>query len=256
MSYCNTSTKYAGKPYQKRKKYISDNDRSRIPWERRRMFGRQKMLNRAKRKATTEEKKNYLDEEIQDVENEIVQHIKMERMTEERRVIESMDDKPKVFHAYVRSQNERREGVGPFKENGAYISDNKKMGEMLTSQYKSQMNENTIDKEREEIEYLLNDIREGDLVDIEVAESTIIESIKDLNENSSAGSDDVPAIFMTKTKFTVAKPLKIILRKSIDEGKVPDVFKMANITPIHKGGAKTKPENYRPISLTSHCEGI
>merc|ERR1711915_313700 len=129
-------------------KNICNNDRSRIPWERRRMFWRQKMLNTAKRKATTEEKKNYLDEEIQEVENEIVQHIKMERKTEERRVIESNNDKSKVFHAYVRSQNERREGVGPFKENGAYISDNKKMGEMLTNQYKSQMNENTIEKER------------------------------------------------------------------------------------------------------------
>ena len=188
------------------------------------------MLNRTKQKATTEEKKKQLDKEIQ--------HVKIERMAEERRVIESMDEKPKVFHAYVRSQNERREGVGPFKENGAYITDNKKMGEMLTTQYKSQMNENPIDKEREEIEYLLNDIREGDLVDIEVAEKTIIEAIKDLNKNSSAGSDDVPAVLMTKTKFTVAKPLKIILRKSIDEGKVPDVFKMANITPIHKGGSE------------------
>ena len=87
------------------------------------------------------------------------------------------------------------------------------MGEMLTSQYKSQMNENTIDKEREEIEYLLNDIREGDLVDIEVAESTIIESIKDLNENSSAGSDNVPAIFMMKTKFTVAKTIRDYTKK-------------------------------------------
>merc|ERR1711915_191200 len=59
----------------KRKKNISNNDRSMIPWERRRMFGRQKMLNRAKRKATTEEKKDYLHEEKQDVENEIVKHI-------------------------------------------------------------------------------------------------------------------------------------------------------------------------------------
>ena len=84
------------------------------------------MWNRAKQKATSEEKKNYLDEEIQDVENEIVQHIKMEMMTEEMRVIASMDDKPKVFHAYARSQNEGREGVGPFKENEAYISDIKK----------------------------------------------------------------------------------------------------------------------------------
>ena len=66
----------------------------------------------------------------------------------------------------------------------------------------------------------------------------MIESIKELNDNSAAGVDDVPAIFMLKTKFTVAKPLKIILRKSIDEGRVPDVFKMANITPIHKGEQK------------------
>ena len=145
----------------------------------------------------------------------------------------------------------KEEGVGPFKENGAYITDNKKMDEMLTSQYKSQMNENTTDKEREEIAYLLNDIREGDLVDIEVAESTIIESIKDLNENSSAGSDDVPAIFITKTKFAVAKPLKIILRKSIDEGKVPDVLKMANITPIHKGEQKLNQRTIDPSAL--HC---
>merc|ERR1711915_234393 len=62
------------KTLPKRKKNISNNDRSMIPWERRRMFGRQKMLNSTKRKATTEENKKNLDKEMQDVENEIVQH--------------------------------------------------------------------------------------------------------------------------------------------------------------------------------------
>ena len=44
----------------------------------------------------------------------------------------------------------------------------------------------------------------------------------------------------------------MLLRKSIDEGKIPEIFKMAYITPIHKGGSKQKPEQYRPVSLTSH----
>ena len=44
----------------------------------------------------------------------------------------------------------------------------------------------------------------------------------------------------------------IILRKSMDECKIPYIFKFAYVTPLHKGGSKMNPANYRPISLTSH----
>merc|ERR1711972_584068 len=50
----------------------------------------------------------------------------------------------------------------------------------------------------------------------------------------------------------ISKPLALLLRKSIDEGKIPEIFKMAYVTPIHKGGSRQKPEQYRPVSLTSH----
>ena len=47
-----------------------------------------------------------------------------------------------------------------------------------------------------------------------------------------------------------------MMRKSLDEGKIPDIFKLAYVTPIHKGGSKLKPEQYRPVSLTSHLMKI
>ncbi|CAL4216515.1 unnamed protein product, partial [Meganyctiphanes norvegica] len=62
----------------------------------------------------------------------------------------------------------------------------------------------------------------------------------------------LPAIFLKKTIKTIAKPLALILRKSLDEGKIPEIFKLAYVAPIHKGGSRQKPEQYRPVSLTSH----
>ena len=63
---------------------------------------------------------------------------------------------------------------------------------------------------------------------------------------------------LKKTSEAIIKPLMIILRKSLDRGEIPNIYKMAHVTPIHKGGKKSKlkPENYRPVSLTSHIMKI
>jgi len=45
--------------------------------------------------------------------------------------------------------------------------------------------------------------------------------------------------------------VSILLRKSLDEGVVPDDWKIANVSPIFKKGDKRKVSNYRPVSLTS-----
>ncbi|RMC14886.1 hypothetical protein DUI87_07063 [Hirundo rustica rustica] len=48
-----------------------------------------------------------------------------------------------------------------------------------------------------------------------------------------------------------AKPLSIIYHQSWLTGEPLDDWKLANVTPIHKKGAKEDPGNYRPVSLTS-----
>ena len=74
-----------------------------------------------------------------------------------------------------------------------------------------------------------------------------------------------PRILKEKNQF-VKLPLEKIFRKSLDEGVLPEDWKTANVTDegvlpedwktanvtaIHKSGDRKKPENYRPISLTS-----
>ena len=46
--------------------------------------------------------------------------------------------------------------------------------------------------------------------------------------------------------------LRIIHWRSIDEGVIPEIFKLAYITPLHKWRLKMNPANYTHISLTSH----
>ena len=41
-----------------------------------------------------------------------------------------------------------------------------------------------------------------------------------------------------------------MFEKSLTDGKIPREWKEANVTAVYKQGARKKPENYRPVSLT------
>ena len=49
----------------------------------------------------------------------------------------------------------------------------------------------------------------------------------------------------------ISTPLAKVFNLSLKEGIVPSEWKEANITPLFKQGLRNKPENYRPVSLTS-----
>ena len=54
--------------------------------------------------------------------------------------------------------------------------------------------------------------------------------------------------------YTTGKLCKIgyvIQPYCLSTGKLPKEWKQANISPIHKKGSKTLPQNYRPVSITS-----
>ena len=54
----------------------------------------------------------------------------------------------------------------------------------------------------------------------------------------------------------LAKPLAKIYQLSLVQGLLPEKVALCIINPIHKGGDRSIPANYRPISLTNHLMKI
>ena len=82
----------------------------------------------------------------------------------------------------------------------------------------------------------INNAEDEDLAEIKFSEKDISNAIENLKKNSAAGPDGIPAIFLINTREYIKAPLALILRKSLDEGTLPDVLKLAYVTQIQKGG--------------------
>ena len=91
--------------------------------------------------------------------------------------------------------------------------------------------------------------------EIHVSQSGIEKLLKGLNPHKAAGPDDEkpdkfkPIVLQTLHK-ELAPILQLIYQRSLDSGKLPSIWKEANVSPIFKKGDKSDPANYRPISLT------
>ena len=76
----------------------------------------------------------------------------------------------------------------------------------------------------------------------------IAQKIKKMKDNKSPG---IPPKLLNEIVEQISTPLAKLFNFSLEERIVPSEWKEANITPLFKKGSRNKPENYRPVSLTS-----
>ena len=89
------------------------------------------------------------------------------------------------------------------------------------------------------------------LENITVTAKKVREKILALKPDSAPGPDGLTGHLLQGLVDEVSPVLAQIFSKSLEEGEVPADWRSANVTPIFKKGARTKQENYRPVSLTS-----
>ena len=89
------------------------------------------------------------------------------------------------------------------------------------------------------------------LTTIKFTEEDMMRACKEIKTSSSSGPDEFPALLLNKMSEPLAVPLTKLWKQSVEVGKVPTMFKIGTISPIHKGGNRKQAKNYRPVCLTS-----
>ena len=158
------------------------------------------MLKREKHKAHSKEKKRNIGNKILETEKDLIKTKQKKKHESEKHAIECMKENPKIFYSIFNNQNNRKNKVGPFKENGEFIDEGEVICEKLKLEFLSQFSKisskikgNPFQNEETE-----------DLNDIEITVEDIKEAIDDMDENSAAGPDGIPAILLKKIRDEIA----------------------------------------------------
>ena len=83
----------------------------------------------------------------------------------------------------------------------------------------------------------------------QISEVGVYEKLRGLHSNKATGLDRIHARLLKVAAPSICKPLTHIFNLSLSSGNIPTDWKMARVTPLHKGGDTEDPNNYRPISV-------
>ena len=139
----------------------------------------------------------------------------------------------------------------PLKKGEENLSDNKTKANVLNSVFKNKIQkikEHTDAKPFESCEK----IRCRSTFTLKtIGEFAVKKCIRSLKNTKACGKDEIQTEHLKLISDVIAIPLQFMINTSITQGVFPKQLKSAIITPIHKKGSKSSPENYRPVASVS-----
>ena len=84
-----------------------------------------------------------------------------------------------------------------------------------------------------------------------VSEFEVARIVNALKGSSSSGPDKIPTRVILAILPAILSPLTKLVNLSIEKGIFPESLKRAKVLVLYKGGSRSDPANYRPMSLLS-----
>ena len=89
-----------------------------------------------------------------------------------------------------------------------------------------------------------------------ITEDFVTNELKGLSSGKSPGLDSLHPILLKEGASFLSPVLAHMYNACFESGDIPNEWKRARVTPIHKNGDKQALSNYRPISVLSHVMKI
>ena len=135
--------------------------------------------------------------------------------------------------------------IPPLLENGLFITDFTEKAQLFNDYFIPQCT--TIDTGSEIPQQ--TPVTATLINDFVISEEKILKIIRVLNPNKVHGWDDISVKMIELSDVALVPPLKIIFTNCLRRGIFPQIWKHANVVPVHKKNEKNVKANYRPISL-------
>jgi hypothetical protein len=136
------------------------------------------------------------------------------------------------------------QSVNELHENNKAINCHKQIAAVLNKYFSDQQ---TVDNSNDP-EPAIDSITNVELSDIQCTPGQVFDILAHLNINKASGPDGISNRLLKEIRYSISIPLSKIINLSLRTA-FPDVWKNANVVPLHKKGDRKIKENYRPVSL-------
>ena len=184
-------------------------------------------------------------EQYKEARNEYVRIRKEEERIFEKDVVEKCEREPKLFYRYINGKLTNRETIDKLVRGERIYQTTEEMSELMNESFRS-----VFSVETDFIEPY-GEIQQMGLQEVLVQKQEIGKLLEKLDVRKAMGPDGVSGWALKECREQLEEPIWDVINSSLKLGQVPREWKRANIVPIYKGGKKTEPLNYRPVSLTS-----
>ena len=96
-----------------------------------------------------------------------------------------------------------------------------------------------------------DDLPDPTLMNFDVSSKRIRASLTNLDVSKTRGPDKFPACFLKQLAEPLSLFLSAVFRNIKRLGKIPNCWKIGDVSPIHKKGCRASVKNYRPVTLLS-----
>ena len=216
------------------------------PWMNRKVMKQWKRKHRAWRQVVANNS-NRSWRRYKEERNLLSKQIRKAKRVYEKKIAEDARHNKRAFYKYIKSKLTVRPEITQIRKGeGLYAESDKEIGDVMGEYFNSV-----------HLPYYtgalpdMQQMVQRAIGELNITPKMVEKKLEKLNIYKSSGPDGVHPHVLQKTAKAMSTPLAHIFQQSLDTGEVPEDWRTANITPIHKKGDRAEPSNYRPVSLTS-----